>query len=111
MNNMKEQELIEKIRNYNDEVKLLMLSLQKKKEHLKNLKDEYAKLICPFEVGQIIENYGFAYNGKKMKITKVAYPRYEIQSFGNYEVFGNLVKQDGTVGKRVLSFYQGDYEK
>ena len=83
-------------------------SLNAAKSKLKELREQRALEQCPFEIGQIVDICGYSFKGKKMKITSIGAPKYEFN--GDWEVQGDVLKKDGTVGAQYTSFGERHYK-
>ena len=72
-------------------------------KELRAARRAFAVQECPLKVGQEVISIGHAHTGAKMVILRISYtasPHFD----GDWMVFGNILKKDGTPSRRHSSF-------
>ena len=78
------------------------------RQRLHDLRIDFARQKCPFEVGDIVDVCGNTHRGKKMKITGIFSPSYSLA--GDWKAVGNVIKKNGEVGQTCADFDQKNWE-
>ena len=94
-----------------DEARRLLVEREADRNRAEVVIEELRKFIaeagCPLKVGDITENPGYSYKGRKIRVDHVV-PSGGYR--GEWLVRGTLLTADGKVGKIMTDFSQSQYE-
>lgn len=72
-----------------------------------DLLDAWALEACPFEVGQVISNPGYAHKGKKCRVLHISWRRWAHAEY-QWRVTAQLIKSDGSDSLNRCDFHQNN---
>jgi hypothetical protein len=93
--------------------------IQKQKEELREREtrvlSEFVRDYCPIKVGDIVTICGYGFTGKKGIVTRIKGEEAWLSGINRktklgYEIFGNVIKKDGTTGNQAFDFKEYHYE-